>query len=253
MYTLMLCTSLVWAEEPTDTSTDDSSTTETPAEESKEPKAKKEKAPKEKPSKDKKEKAPKEKTKKSTTEKEPTLFTPHIIVGMETDAALSTTDLRANFLPQWHAGVQFPYWNERLGIVFQGVYRVSKMDAKASSDNLTDGSYTYAMKQQEGEVGLNLRIRIPEVPVVTPEIWLDPTVQMLQTTMDGKSGGAFPTAVEQLSRVGFHAALLGEYPLPVGQIVGGVHYTTYEFRGTMQGDTRNHAISPTVGYRYRFF
>ena len=180
-------------------------------------------------------------------------FRPHLIVGIETGAALSTTDIRVSFLPQWQFGVQLPYWNDRLGIVFQGVYHVSKMDGSAQDDNMTSGSYTYSIRQQEGEVGMNLRVRIPEVPVVTPELWLGPTVQMLQTTLDGKSGSPLPTSVEQDTRIGLHAALLGEYTLPVGSLIGGVHYTTYQFASAIQGDVRNHTISPTVGYRYRFF
>ena len=118
---------------------------------------------------------------------------------------------------------------------------------------MTAGSYTYSIRQQEGELGMNLRVRIPEVPVVTPEIWIGPTVQLLQTTLDGKSGAKLPTSVEQDTRIGLHAALLGEYELPVGYVIGGIHYTTYQFATQIQGDVRNHAISPTVGYRYRFF
>lgn len=262
MWTLLSLTAMLWAEEPEqDTSTETTEDTEKPSEDtqSKDTSTKDSKST----GKDKKEKTKKAKTPKK--EKPPkdsnaatsttpiTGFTPHIVVGLETGAALSTTDLRASFLPQLHFGVQLPYWNERVGILFQGVYRASKMDAKANAGTLTSESYSYSLTQQEGEVGMNLRVRIPEVPVVTPEIWLGPTVQMLQTTVEGKGGAAFPTTVEQLSRIGLHAALLGEYALPVGQLIGGVHYTTYEFRGTIQGDTRNHAISPTLGYRYRFF
>jgi len=245
MWTVLSLTTMLWAQEPEQQPTPDAPTEKSEAE------------TKEKSKKAKREKQPKEATPKSdktvSTNTGDTAFTPHLILGMETGAALSTTDLRASFLPQWHFGVQLPYWNERLGVVFQGVYRVSQMDAKGSADTLTADSYTFNTKQQEGEVGMNLRVRIPEVPVVTPEIWLGPSVQMLNTTMTGNSGSAFPTTTEQVSRIGFHAALLGEYALPVGQLIGGVHYTTYEFRSTIQGDTRNHAISPTIGYRYRFF
>lgn len=254
MWTVLSLTTMLWAQEPEQQPTPDAPTENSDAPETKE-KSKKAKEKKEpKPKKEKNPKAAKPNVQNTaSTNAGWTAFSPHLILGMETGAALSTTDLRASFLPQWHFGVQLPYWNERLGVVFQGVYRVSQMDAKGSADTLTSDSYTFNTKQQEGEVGMNLRVRIPEVPVVTPEIWLGPSVQMLNTTMTGNSGSAFPTTTEQVSRIGFHAALLGEYALPVGQLIGGVHYTTYEFRSTIQGDTRNHAISPTIGYRYRFF
>lgn len=257
MTSILLLTSLVWAEE-SDTSTPK---TETAAESSddKTDEATKD-TKKGDPKREKKQKKTKD-PKQSKASGEATTqadnqwngFNPHLIIGLETGAALSTTELKASFLPQWQFGVQFPYWNDRLGVVFQGVYHVSKMEGSSQDDNMTAGSYSYNIRQQEGEVGMNLRVRIPEVPVVTPEIWIGPTVQLLQTTLDGKSGSKLPTSIEQDTRIGLHAALLGEYELPVGYVIGGVHYTTYQFATEIQGAVRNHAISPTVGYRYRFF
>jgi hypothetical protein len=257
MTSILLLTTLVWAEEsdnpaePTpETSAESTETTETSAsttDTAAKPKME------DKPKEPKEAKAKKEKPVKEPSDNSTAGFNPHLIIGMETGAALSTTELKASFLPQWQFGVQFPYWNDRLGVVFQGVYHVSKMEGSSQDDNMTAGSYTYSIRQQEGEVGMNLRVRIPEVPVVTPEIWIGPTVQLLQTTLDGKSGSKLPTSVEQDTRIGLHAALLGEYELPVGYVIGGVHYTTYQFTTQIQGDVRNHAISPTVGYRYRFF
>lgn len=210
-----------------------------------------EKPPKEK--KKKKEKKPKkEKSPKEVASMESSTM-PYIIIGMETGAALNTTELKAGFLPQWHVGIQFPYWQDRLGVVLHGAYHVAKLEASGSSTTLTTGSYDYDIRQKEGEFGFNLRVRIPEVPVVTPEIWLGPTVQLTGTELQGKSGSAFPMTEEQTTRVGIHAALLGGYLLPVGQVFGGVHYTSYNFKTTIQGDVQSHSISPTIGYRYRFF
>lgn len=242
----------LWAEEQetTEPNASDSSSTEEGATNTEDP------VSAEKKSTEKKEKPPKATKEPSVeTTTESAAFQPHIVVGMETGAGISTTDLRASFVPQWHVGVQFPYWQDRLGLVFQGMYHVSKMDGSGSSVDLTNGSYNFDIRQQEGELGLNLRVRIPEVPVVTPEIWLGSTVQLLQTTVNGKGGSNFPTSIEQDTRIGFHAALLGEYKLPpkFGYVIGGVHYTTYVFDAMIQGDVRNHDISPTIGYRYRFF
>lgn len=219
-----------------------------PAEDSEE---KKEKVKKKEKSKKKGVPAEKRKT-KSTKSVEPSMM-PHLIIGMETGAALNTTELKAGFLPQWHVGLQFPYWQDRLGVVVHATYHVAKLEASGSSSSMTTGSYNYDIRQQEGEFGFNLRIRIPEVPVVTPEIWLGPTAQLMRTELQGKSGSTFPMTEEQNTRIGVHAALLAGYPLPVGQLFGGVHYTSYNFKTTIQGDVQSHIISPTIGYRYRFF
>lgn len=178
---------------------------------------------------------------------------PHIIIGLETGAALNTTELQAAFLPVFHVGLQFPYWNERLGILIHGSYHVSGLEASGTSSSMSAESYSYNFTQYEGEFGFNLRVRIPEVPVVTPEIQLGPTVQLVRTEMEGKSGEGFPSTMEQQTRMGVHAALLGSYPLPVGRVIGGVHYTAFGFNNTIQGDAWSHNISPMVGYRYRFF
>ena len=178
---------------------------------------------------------------------------PHIIVGVETGAALNTTELKAAFLPVWHVGLQFPYWQERLGVIVHGSYHVSKLEATADAAMMTNGSYSYDIRQQEAVFGFNLRVRIPEVPVVTPEIWLGPTIELIGTELQGKSGEKFPVTTEQDTRLGVHSALLGAYPLPVGELFGGVHYNAFSYESTIQGTVWSQAFSPTVGYRYRFF
>ena len=116
---------------------------------------------------------------------------PHIIIGLETGAAINTTELQAAFLPVFHVGLQFPYWNERLGVLIHGSYHVSGLEASGTSSSMSAESYSYNFTQYEGEFGFNLRVRIPEVPVVTPEIQLGPTVQLVRTEMEGKSGENF--------------------------------------------------------------
>ena len=178
---------------------------------------------------------------------------PHIIVGIETGAAFSVSELQAAFLPQLHVGIQFPYWNERLGLIFHGSYHQAKLEGGGDSTTLTTGSYDFTMEQKEGELSLGLRIIFPEVPVVTPEIWIGPTMQLTHSEIQTTSGEAFPMTQEEKTEVGIHFAALGSYPLPAGFVFGGIHYTTYEWQQTIHGAVRNHAISPTVGYRYRFF
>ena len=178
---------------------------------------------------------------------------PHIIVGVETGAAFSVSEMQAAFLPQLHVGIQFPYWNERLGLIFHGSYHQAKLEGGGDSTTLTAGSYDFTMEQKEGELSLGLRIIFPEVPVVTPEIWIGPTMQLTHSEIQTTSGEAFPMTQEEKTEVGIHFAALGSYPLPVGFVFGGIHYTTYEWQQTIHGTVRNHAISPTLGYRYRFF
>ena len=246
---------------PQDDSTEQGEGTGTESTESKEAeksetpeKSAKEKA-KEKPEKEVPEKEVKAKTPKMPKEpkSQSSSDMPHVIVGLETGAALNTTELKAAFLPVWQVGVQLPYWQERLGFLIHGSYRVANLEGTGSNPSLTNGNYNYDIRQQEGEFGFNLRVRIPEVPVVVPEIQIGPTVQLLGTEVSGKSGVAFPTSTETQTRLGVHGALLGEYPLPVGSVIGGVHYTSYAFKTDIQGDVWSHAISPTIGYRYRFF
>ena len=187
--------------------------------------------------------------------KTPTSFSPNpkLFAGLETGAALSTTELRAAFLPVWHVGIQLPYWKERLGFLFHGSYHVSKLEATGDTQMMTTGTYSYSLRQQEAVFGFNTRVRIPEVPVVTPEIWLGPTVELLGTTLEGKSGDAFPTTSEQETRIGLHAALLGDFTLPVGSLFGGIHINSFSHQSTIQGNVRNASISPTIGFRYTFF
>ena len=61
-------------------------------------------------------------------------------------------------------------------------------------------------------------------------------------------GTKFQRSIEELL-----VSPVPNYIILLGYVIGGVHYTTYQFTTQIQGDVRNHAISPTVGYRYRFF
>ncbi len=173
--------------------------------------------------------------------------------GIEMAPALSTSDLGAGFIPQLELGVQFSYLNHMFGLVFHGSYHQAKASGEGKIPEMPTSSFIYDMKQKEGELGVSLRTVFHQVPKVQPEIWLGPTVQLLQGTVEGKIDNTkFPISTEQNTRIGFQVAILGNYFLPVGQVYGGCNYTTYMWRNTIQGETRSHLISPTIGYRYQF-
>ena len=178
---------------------------------------------------------------------------PYFWAGMEMAPIVSTSDLGAGFLPQIEIGAQLPYLNRMFGLVFYGSYHNSKTSGKGDIVEMPESTFSYDMIQREGELGLSFRTVFPQVPVVQPEIWLGPTVQLLQSEVIGKiDSQKYPTSTEQNTRIGFHAAILGSYVLPVGQVYGGCHYTTYMWRNLIQGEARSHLISPTVGFRYQF-
>lgn len=183
----------------------------------------------------------------------PQLAQPYFWGGIEMAPILSTSELSAGFLPQLEVGVQLPYVDKMFGLVFYGSYHNSKTSGKGGILEMPNSAFTYDMIQREGELGLSFRTVFPQVPVVQPEIWLGPTVQLLQSEVIGKIDTTkYPTSTEQNTRIGFHAAILGSYVLPVGEIYGGCHYTTYMWKNLIQGEARSHLISPTVGYRYLF-
>ena len=45
---------------------------------------------------------------------------------------------------------------------------------------MPNSAFTYDMIQREGELGLSFRTVFPQVPVVQPEIWLGPTIQLAE-------------------------------------------------------------------------
>ena len=109
----------------------------------------------------------------------PKLAQPYFWGGLEMAPIISTSELGAGFLPQLEVGVQLPYVNQMFGLVFYGSYHNSKTSGKGGILEMPNSAFTYDMIQREGELGLSFRTVFPQVPVVQPEIWLGPTVQLL--------------------------------------------------------------------------
>lgn len=186
--------------------------------------------------------------------------------GLHLGPAFSFSPLRTAVLPRLGVGFVLPVNDLQVGAFLTASYARPSAEGTASDARLpaSDGDWSWSLKQSEWQIafGPTLRLAGLDMPVV-PEVSVGPSIYVLSSVFDGKSGGtAFPQSRERYVAVGVYYAMGAAAEVGPGwatfhlQITGaGLKDTAGPNdpkRTTVTGKSTTAAIAPTLGYRLEF-
>lgn len=158
--------------------------------------------------------------------------------------------LGASYLVDVEIGYALPVLRHHLAIAIDGAYTAPESSGGGSDGAVAAGSYSYHLQQRQGILGLTLYYRHP-LGRVTPYVGVGPRLFLLQSEVDGSSGG---TPIHTSSEVSTKAGV--GVPLGVGVRLGpgdlfveaSLLWAGIDHRIT--GDANTGALTLSLGYRF---
>lgn len=158
--------------------------------------------------------------------------------------------LGASYLVDVEVGYALPVWHHRLAIAIDGAYTAPEASGSGADPQVQSGMYTWHLQQRQGILGLTVYYRHP-IGRVTPYVGVGPRLFLLQSEIDGASGGAaIHQSSEVSTKVGVGVPLgvgvrlgPGDLFLEAGLVWGGIDHQ-------ITGDSNTGAITLSLGYRF---
>lgn len=158
--------------------------------------------------------------------------------------------LGASYLVDVEVGYALPVWKHRLAVALDGAYTAPEASGSGADAQVQSGMYSWHLQQRQGILGVSLFYRHP-LGRVTPYLGVGPRLFLLQSEIDGASGGAtIHQSSEVSTKVGVGVPLGVGVRLGPGDLFVEASLLWAPIDHQITGDSSTGAITASLGYRF---